>query len=142
MYKKILFPVDLGDPESQEKSLATAIQLAEKFEASLHIMTVVPDYGSSIVAAYFPENHEKTMIEDTRVRLDEYIKEKIPAAIHTQEIVAHGSIYNEILNYADSIEADLIVMASHRPQLKDYLVGPNATKVVSHARCSTMVVRS
>jgi nucleotide-binding universal stress UspA family protein len=32
-------------------------------------------------------------------------------------------------------------MGSHRPELSDYLLGPNAGKVVRHAKCSVMVVR-
>ena len=46
-----------------------------------------------------------------------------------------------ILDLAEKIGADLIVMASHRPELKDYLLGPNAARVVRHAECSVMVVR-
>jgi len=32
-------------------------------------------------------------------------------------------------------------MASHRPALKDFLLGPNAAKVVRHAKCAVMVIR-
>ncbi len=32
-------------------------------------------------------------------------------------------------------------MGSHRPELSDYLLGPNAGKVVRHAKCLVMVVR-
>ena len=42
---------------------------------------------------------------------------------------------------ADETNADLIVMASHRPELKDFLLGPNAARVVRHANCSVLVVR-
>ena len=42
---------------------------------------------------------------------------------------------------ADKLKCDLIVMASHRPELKDYLLGPNAARVVRHARQSVFVVR-
>jgi nucleotide-binding universal stress UspA family protein len=35
----------------------------------------------------------------------------------------------------------VIVLASHRPELKDYLLGPNAARVVRHAKCSVLVVR-
>jgi nucleotide-binding universal stress UspA family protein len=32
-------------------------------------------------------------------------------------------------------------MGSGRPELADYLLGPNADKVVRHAKCSVMAVR-
>jgi nucleotide-binding universal stress UspA family protein len=39
------------------------------------------------------------------------------------------------------VNADLIVMASHKPTVTDYLLGANAAHVVRHAGCSVMVVR-
>jgi glycine betaine/choline ABC-type transport system substrate-binding protein len=41
----------------------------------------------------------------------------------------------------EELPADLIVMASHRPSLKDYLLGPNAAHVARHARCTVYIVR-
>lgn len=32
-------------------------------------------------------------------------------------------------------------MAAHRPELQDYLLGLNATRVVRHAKVSVLVVR-
>jgi nucleotide-binding universal stress UspA family protein len=61
--------------------------------------------------------------------------------VPTRRIVTEGKIYREILNAARTIGADLIVMGSHHPELRDYLLGPNADKVVRHADCSVMVVR-
>ncbi|HEU4541604.1 MAG TPA: universal stress protein, partial [Jiangellaceae bacterium] len=61
--------------------------------------------------------------------------------VPTRRIVAEGRIYREILDAADTTKADLIVMGSHRPELKDYLLGPNAAKVMRHADCSVLVVR-
>jgi nucleotide-binding universal stress UspA family protein len=58
-----------------------------------------------------------------------------------RRIVAEGTIYQEILTAAQIIQADLIVMGSHHLELKDYLLGPNAAKVMRHAACSVMVVR-
>ena len=57
-------------------------------------------------------------------------------------LVTHGaSIYAEILRVAEEAEADLIVVGSHRPAMKDYLLGTNAARVVRHARCSVLVAR-
>jgi universal stress protein F len=32
-------------------------------------------------------------------------------------------------------------MASHRPEMRDYLIGPNAAHVAQHASCSVLVLR-
>ena len=52
-----------------------------------------------------------------------------------------GGIYQEILEEANSINADLIVMTSHRPQrhaVRTYFLGSNAGHVVRYARCSVL----
>jgi nucleotide-binding universal stress UspA family protein len=42
---------------------------------------------------------------------------------------------------AEEKGADLIIIASHRPGLKDYFLGSTAAKVVRHAKCSVLVIR-
>ena len=49
--------------------------------------------------------------------------------------------YGEILGVAGEARADLIVVGSHRPAMRDYLLGTNASRVVRHASCSVLVAR-
>jgi nucleotide-binding universal stress UspA family protein len=35
----------------------------------------------------------------------------------------------------------LIIIGSHSPSMQDYLLGPNAARVVRHANCSVLVIR-
>lgn len=142
MYKKILLPLDIANERSQRKAVKTAIQLAQAYSSVLHVISVVPDFGMSMVGTYFPADYEKKMIQDTKQKLENYVAKNIPDTIKTRLIVAHGNIYTEILDYANKTKVNLIVMASHRPELKDYLIGPNASKIVRHANCSAMVVRT
>ena len=65
----------------------------------------------------------------------------VPPDVPGELIVREGSIYAEILSASRELGVDLIVMASHRPEMKDYLIGSNAARVVRHAPCSVMVVR-
>ena len=55
--------------------------------------------------------------------------------------VAQGTVYKIVIDTADGIGADLIVMASHRPERRDYLLGANAARVVRHSEKSVLVVR-
>ena len=141
MFKEILLPVDLGNKETQMKAVATAVELAKTFGARLHVMTIVPDFGMSIVGSFFPAQFEKQALAEADKRLHEFVKETIPEGIKVQHIVAHGTIYEEILQFAGKSAIDMVVMSSHRPELQDYLLGPNAARVVRHAKCSVMVVR-
>ena len=43
---------------------------------------------------------------------------------------------------ANRLGCDLIVVGAHRPELGDYLLGPNAARIVRHADQSVFVVRA
>ena len=141
MYKNILLSVDLNDESSWKKALPVAVDMCQSSGASLRVLTVVPDFGMSIVDQYFPEGFEKDMGEKVLEALKAFVKENVPDGVKVQHIVGEGTIYEVILKMAEDTKADLIVMASHRPELKDYLLGPNAARVVRHADCSVLVVR-
>jgi nucleotide-binding universal stress UspA family protein len=141
MYRTILLPVDLGDEHSWRKALPTALALRETFAAALHVVTVVPEFGLPIVGQYFPPDYEAKMHQHVADQLEEFVARQVPEGVAVQRIVAAGKIYQQILRVAEETQADLIVMGSHRPELSDYLLGPNAARVVRHAACSVMVVR-
>ena len=141
MFKEILLPIDLGDPGSSNKALSMAVDLSRGAGAKLHVLAVVPGMGMSIISQYFPEDFEEKSLAGAAQQLNDYIGANIPSDIATRAIVANGTIYEEILRAATETGCDLIVMASHRPELKDYLLGPNAARVVRHATCSVLVVR-
>lgn len=141
MFKHILFAIDLEHDDSWIKALPAAVENAKAFGSTLHVMTVVPDFGRSLVSSFFPSGHEETMMEKTNEALHSFVKENIPEDISVQHIVGYGTAYEEILRVADEIQPDLIIMGSHRPKMEDYLIGPNAARVVRHAKCSVLVVR-
>ena len=141
MYNHILLPIDLSESSSWEKALPTALYLCKNADAKLHLLTVLPDFGMTIVGQYFPKGYEEEMAAKALESLHKFVREHVPEDIHVQHIIGEGSVYEIILKTADDINADIIVMGSHRPELKDYLLGPNAARVVRHANCSVMVVR-
>lgn len=141
MYRNILLPVDPDDEGSWRAALPTAAAIAKAFGARLHVLTVVPDFGMSAVASQFPDDYLETAKEQVLNRLEDLIANGLSGEETAERIVSSGSIYRQILRTADEMEADLIVMAAHHPELRDFLLGPNAARVVRHARCSVMVVR-
>lgn len=142
MYKSILYPIDITEEGSWIDSLEVAIEHARVFGAKLHIVTVVSDHGMSFVQQYFPKGAVEKVIEETKNSLREFVTEKIPSDVPVQNIVAKGSVYECIIKTAKEVNADLIIMSAHRPELKDYLLGPNAAKVVRHSNLSVLVVRN
>ena len=141
MYKNILLPVDLGNESSWVKALPTAVKYCEAFGSVLHVMTVMPDFGSLMVAQFFPDDQENKMMAQVNEVLQKFVVDHVPDGIKVQHIVADGTIYKKIIDTADDINADLIIMGSHRPELQDYLLGPNAARVVRHSAKSVLVTR-
>ncbi len=141
MFKEILLPIDLGDPGSSKKALSVAVDLCQGAGAKLHVLAVVPGMGMSIISQYFPEDFEEKSLAGAAQQLNDYIGANIPSDIAIQAIVANGTIYEEILRVAEKTGCDLIVMTAQRRELKDYLLGPNAARVVRHSKCSVLVIR-
>jgi nucleotide-binding universal stress UspA family protein len=141
MYRNVLVPIDLSDKHSWRKALPTAVSLCETFEARLHLIAVVPEFDLPMVGQGLPEGYDTKLRQQLAKQLRDFVAQQVPAEIESRRIVAEGKIYQEILNAAEAIKADVIVMGAHRPELSHYLLGPNAAKVVRHAKCSVMVVR-
>ena len=141
MYKDILVPVDLEDSASWARSLPMAVEYAKSFGATLHVMTVVPDFGMSVVGSFFPDDFAEKALAETAGRLSTFVGENVPDGIPVQQVVEHGRIYEEIIRAAKETGADLIVISAHRAELRDYLLGPNAARVARHAEQSVLIVR-
>ncbi len=141
MFKRILVPVDVDQESSWARALSVGEQLASDYGAELHVMTVVPAMGMSVVGSFFPPDFEAKALAKADERLREVVGQRATSAEAANCHVAHGTIYEEILSLADKLQCDVIVMTSHRPELKDYLLGPNAARVMRHAKQSVFVVR-
>lgn len=142
MFKSILLPIDLDQKSSWEKALPVAEEIARDYKAKLHIVSVMPTFGLPMVSQFFPEGFEKKATAEAEKLLGEMVALNCADAAAVTIKLIHGTIYDEIMKYADKHSCDLIVMASHRPELQDYLLGPNAARVVRHAKSSVFVVRS
>lgn len=144
MFDNILLPIDLNHPESWEKALPMALRLCAGSDkgCSLHIMGIVHDLGSALVASYLPADFEKKALQHMKADLDTFQAEHVPPGINTQVHVGHGHVPETLLKMADQVGADVIVMASHPPDdLRHLLVGSYAEKVVRHATIPVLTVR-
>lgn len=142
MYKNLLLSIDLGDTKSSQESVSKAVEYAQTSGATLRVMTVVPDFGMSIVGSFFSKEHEETVLEAARQQLREFAQAHVPESINVQHIVGHGTVYEEVLRVAEELQVDLIILGASRPLAGKYLLGPNAARVVRHAGCSVLVVRA
>jgi nucleotide-binding universal stress UspA family protein len=140
MFKSILLPIDLATEASWKKTLELAAELARD-GGVVHVMSVLPDFGMSVVGSYFDKDFEGAALMDMSAQIKSWVSRNVPEGVKAEAHVAHGSIYHEIMRLADKLGCDAIVLAAHRPELRDYLLGPNAARVVRHAKQSVLVVR-
>lgn len=141
MFKKIVIPLDLTDKQSTQVIFPPALNFVNAFSAKIHLVHIIPDFGLKVVEDYLPRGWRSNQKEKSEKLLQEIIKKYIPEDVSVKTHIGHGAIYDQVISYAKKIEADLIIISAVRPQLKDYMLGPNASKIVRHSKVSVLVVR-
>ena len=141
MFKSLLLAVDVNSPEGSIRSAEAAISMARAEGATLHLLNVVPDTGMPIVAASMTADSMKQALKAAKTELENWASSRIPKDITHQVHVAEGTVYDQIIRMAGALNIDAIVVGAHRPELKDYLIGPNAARVARHADQSVFVIR-
>jgi len=140
MFKSIVVPIDIGQPSSWESALPEAIELARASRGTITVVTVVRDIRGMLAGVLAPVQVE-IMMSKLCEKLAQTVSRYRDRGVALDEEVRFGSVGHEILAAAKERKADLILMASHRPEMKDYLIGPNAAYVAQHADCSVLVLR-
>lgn len=141
MYKNIILPIDLSDLNSWKLTVPTAINFINAFEAELHLINVIPDIGISMLEEYLPTQWMNNQKNKHLAHLSELAEQYIPQNVKVTKYVTRGHIYDEIINYAEKVNADLMIVPAIRPELQDYMLGPNVSKIVRHSKISVLVVR-
>lgn len=141
MFNNVMLPIDLNHEASWEKALPLAIRLCGD-NGTLHILGIVHDIGSSVVATYLPPNFEEDALQAMEKDLEGFVADMVPQSLKTEVHVGHGHVSDVIVKTGQKIDADVIVIASHPPnELRTFLVGSNADRVVHHADRPVLVVR-
>lgn len=140
MYKNILIPVDVADTELAKPAIDAACELARAAQGSvrlIHVMAMTP----VMLAEYVPPDFDVQQRQGAEETLAKLARDCGLEAARVSSRVRQGGIYHEVLEEAKAMNADLIVMSSHRPAMRTYFLGSNAGHVVRYAKCSVLVVR-
>lgn len=143
MTSSILCAVDISNGDDDVKTLQRAAQIAELDGAQLDVIAVVPDFGMSQVGDFFGSDHHEKMVDAAKSQLNALVLNVLGDEINegVRHIVSTGRAYDEVLRAADAAGSSLIVVGAHKADLADYLIGPNSSRIVRHAKCSVYVVR-
>jgi nucleotide-binding universal stress UspA family protein len=140
MYKRILVPIDLSDVELAKPAIASALMMANDAGGIVRLINVLPT-TPVMLAEYVPTDFEAQQRAAAEEAIAIVAKETGLPGERISTKVRQGQVYREILDEAQAMAADLIVMSSHRTGMRTYFLGSNAGHVVRYAACSVLVVR-
>src|SRR6516162_10254545 len=143
MYNNILVPIDLGDAGLAKSAISTAVMLSSQSNGTIRLINVLP-LTPVILAEYVPPDFEVQQRKAAEEALGIMAGEigLPPGRVSTS--VRQGGIYQEVLEEASSMDADLIIMTSQRGKrhaVRTYFLGSSTGHVVRYASCSVLVVR-
>lgn len=137
---KILIAVDKS--LYSEKALAKAVDMAKKEGAELIALAVAEqpvDMGEIAVSVSLAD-HFKAVASEALDKAKELAKSK---GVALKPVLESGSSpADNIIELAKKEKVDLVVTGSRgRTGIEKFLLGSVASKVISHAPCSVLVVR-
>jgi len=139
MFNTILVPIDVSAPSVPTQQLAIARRFATEGSkiVLLNVTANIPGY----VAPYLPSDVQKSVLTNAKESLNA-LAEANGLAENVEIVLRQGQPARAILDYAAEIGAEMIIIASHDPDLSDYLLGSTAARVVRHAHCSVFILRN
>jgi nucleotide-binding universal stress UspA family protein len=137
MYGRIIVAVDLDHlPQARVLLVKAQALLDAGGEIRLvHVLDSVPGF----IAAELPEDVNDRRRAEAMVELRAMADPNLGVRLVPE--VRHGAPAGQIIAAAEDSHADLIMLASHRPGLRDYFIGSTAARVVRHAPCAVLVAR-
>lgn len=139
-YKHILLAVELI-PGNDALIIQKATDIAKEFNAKLTLLHII-EHLSSYGAAYgvaVGADIEQMLLDNSSQEM-----EKLGARINVpkaNQLVKIGPAYSVIIEEAQRVEADLIVLGSHGRHGLRLLLGSTANGVLHGAKCDVLAVR-
>jgi len=140
-HNKILVPTDCSDQSTE--AIRRAGVLAEKFGAEVHLLYVMEPsmyFEMDMVAIPPLDEIDNTAQKGVFRRIKAQVSSfDFKVIVHMKESVGDPS--RSICKFAESLPADLIVIARHaeKSTFAHMLMGSFVERVVAHAPCSVMV---
>jgi nucleotide-binding universal stress UspA family protein len=137
-FRSILVPLD--ESPIARLVFATATALARDLKAQVHLLRVLTIDPQFPAAAHTkPDGLERKLVDDARTELDKWVTGVTQIAFGPLAIVI-GDPWRQILEVANTLDVDLIVLGSHKYHGTDRILGTVASKVVNHANRNVLVV--
>jgi len=117
-----------------------AMRMASKCGARMRAINVVAGGDAELYA--MGEQLLPKQLEAARVLLDRVTQQASDAGVACEsEVTQANQLHQEIVDQAEQLQADLIIMGRRgRHGLARLMVGPTTVRVIGHARCNVLVV--
>ncbi len=143
MTSKDIILVPIGFTNQSIIALQQAVVVAKHTDSELFLLSVVemPTAIQKIFSDY--EEKQKQFKEKLRENLLDLSSKYCDGVKNVKCMVTSGKIYEEIIDVADSINANLIVMGTDGTpkDIKKKFIGSNANKVVRSAPCPVITIK-
>jgi nucleotide-binding universal stress UspA family protein len=140
--KTILCAVDLSEISAQVADYAKT--LAKALNANVKVIYVAPSLTQYVGFHVPPSSIESfvgEIVSGAEKTMDAFIQEHFPD-VQTEGYVANGYAAEEILNYANEQQVDMIIMGTHgRRGIDRVLFGSVAEKIVKTAKVPVLTLR-
>ncbi len=137
MYRKIMVPVDLVHVDKLTKALETAADLASHYRIPVCYVAVASSAPGPL--GHTPEEFSRRLAAFGSA---EAARRGIEAT--TRAVTSHDptiDLDKTLLKALHETGADLVVMASHIPNVLDHVWPSNGGRIASHADVSVLIVR-
>jgi len=145
-FRDILAAID-GSPHGA-RALTEAVELAQAYNASLTVMTSVPDPSVWLVTggAYGGQLNYETLVAESEREYSELLERAVagvPQELPVTKILAHGRPGDRILEQVETGGHDLVVMGSRgRGQVRSLLLGSVSHHVLNASPAAVLIVHA
>ncbi|MEZ4265287.1 MAG: universal stress protein [Myxococcota bacterium] len=134
---RVVVPVDLSDRSMD--AVETALKLAPA--SGVHLISVLEPLTAIEPGVVFGTVNDKERSKAVHAAIDRALAKRQIEGVQVE--VRTGPPGLTICDYADDVDAELIVLSSHgRTGLRRLLIGSVAEVVVRHARVPVLVLRA
>ena len=141
---RILVPVDFS--AHSDRAIEYAVTMGKHFGACVELFHVVEDpfgsggWGSEVYMSDLDGLRQRAL-DDAKTRLERCRSTQGAGSLPLVATVRMGHVANTIVEYAKTIQADLVVMGTHgRTGLAHFIIGSVAERVVRLAPCPVLTV--
>jgi nucleotide-binding universal stress UspA family protein len=138
MYKKIIIPLAL-DQGLAPRLLELARLLCDDDGklVAVHVLDQLPKYASYYLGDDAGVDRQAEILAAAK----QAVIDRIGVQEDAEAVVLTGHPGRSITEYAQQIDADCIIVGSHKPDLTDFFLGSTAARIVRYSQCSVHVLR-